>query len=170
MSKSDHLNYFAYGSNMSLRRLRARVPAAQALGRGILHGHELRFHKRGRDGSGKCDAFEVENTRARVIGALFSIPQEGKAALDLVEGLGAGYEEKQVSILVGDGDQQHEAVTYYATDIHSDLLPYCWYRQHVLTGAREFELPPHYVEVIANTPYTADPDAGRRLRELAMYT
>ena len=154
---------------MSLRRLRARVPSAQAIGRGILQGHELRFHKRGTDGSGKCDAFRVDNSDARVIGALFSIPTDGKAELDRVEGLGAGYEDKSVSIVTTDGNRQL-AVTYYATDIQSDLLPYCWYREHVLTGAREFDLPPDYVAAISTTPFTADPDTGRRIRELALYT
>jgi gamma-glutamylcyclotransferase len=49
--------YFAYGSNMSLSRLRERVPSAEAVGCFSLNGHDLRFHKLSKDGSGKCDAF-----------------------------------------------------------------------------------------------------------------
>jgi hypothetical protein len=50
------MQYFAYGSNMSLRRLRTRVPSAVKLGNATLFGHQLKFHKRSQDGSAKCDA------------------------------------------------------------------------------------------------------------------
>ena len=52
----NQIVYFAYGSNMSQRRLQARVPSATFLGIGILLGHALAFHKISKkDGSGKCD-------------------------------------------------------------------------------------------------------------------
>ena len=41
----DHVKYFAYGSNMSLVRLRERVPSAERLGVFILAEYQLRFHK-----------------------------------------------------------------------------------------------------------------------------
>ena len=53
---SATLLYFAYGSNLHPERLRERVPSAESLGVARLEAHVLRFHKRGRDGSGKCDA------------------------------------------------------------------------------------------------------------------
>jgi hypothetical protein len=165
----EQLHYFAYGSNMSLQRLRARVPAAQPLGSGILYGHELRFHKRGRDGSGKCDAFQVDKRNARVIGALFSLPQDGKAELDRIEGLGGGYEQKMVSVARPDGSYSR-AMTYYATDIGETLVPYCWYRQHVLAGAREFALPDDYIEAIASVPINRDTNQARWEKELSLYT
>ena len=49
------LLYFAYGSNMSSVRLRARVNSAQPLGVARLPGHRLRWHMHSLDGSGKCD-------------------------------------------------------------------------------------------------------------------
>lgn len=57
---NGNILYFAYGSNMSSARLRARVPSCRPIGIAFLPGHELRFHKRSKDGSGKCDAFQVE--------------------------------------------------------------------------------------------------------------
>ena len=167
MTKS--LNYFAYGSNMSLRRIQARVPEAQPLGSGILSGHELRFHKRGRDGSGKCDAFEVGNANAAVVGALFSLPETRAEELDLIEGLGHGYDKKLVSILRPNG-RRTRAFTYYATNIVEKLLPYCWYRHHVLTGAQEFSLPDDYIENIASVPIKRDTNLARRKREMSLYT
>jgi hypothetical protein len=166
MRRSIH--YFAYGSNMSSRRLIARVPDARPLGTGVLGGHELRFHKRGKDGSGKCDAHQVDRDDARVVGVLFEVSPEGKTILDRIEGLGAGYEEKLVTVTTPDGNRTL-AHTYYATDIADGLLPYCWYRHHVLSGAREFGLPADYVRSIASVPHVSDGDAVRRAREVAIY-
>jgi gamma-glutamylcyclotransferase len=164
----EFIHYFAYGSNMSSRRLVARVPDARSLGTGVLRGHELRFHKRSRDGSGKCDAHQVDRDDARVIGVLFKVSPEGKTVLDRIEGLGAGYEEKVVTVSMPDGNLTM-AHTYYATDIADGLLPYCWYRHHVLAGAREFGLPADYVQSIARVPHVSDDDAGRRTREMSIY-
>ena len=42
----DTFLYFAYGSNMSERRLRKRVPSAKVVGTGILKNHCLTFQKK----------------------------------------------------------------------------------------------------------------------------
>jgi hypothetical protein len=165
---NDSIHYFAYGSNMSTRRLAARVTGIRPVGSGVLLGHELRFHKRGRDGSGKCDAFRVSRDDARVIGVLFTLPRESKVELDHIEGLGAGYEQKTVSVITPKGSHT-EAMTYYATDFADELLPYCWYRHHVLVGAREFDLPADYVRTVASVPFTRDRDPERREREMSIY-
>lgn len=59
--------YFAYGSNMLTERLIARTPSARPVGTSLLPGHRLTFHKRGRDGSGKCDAFETAHLHRRLL-------------------------------------------------------------------------------------------------------
>ena len=43
------MHYFAYGSNMSVARLRMRTPSARKVGLFRLASHDLRFHKRGAD-------------------------------------------------------------------------------------------------------------------------
>ena len=162
------LHYFAYGSNMSIRRLAARVSGARPRGSAILEGHELRFHKRGNDGSGKCDIYATDREDARVFGALFTLPAGDKIILDRIEGLGAGYEEKVVPVIGTDG-RRSQAVTYYATDITDALRPFCWYRHHVLAGALEFDLPQDYIRTIVTVPYTDDRDDARRAREMSIY-
>jgi hypothetical protein len=162
------LNYFAYGSNMSLRRLRARTPGVAPLGPARLGGHELRFHKRGADGSGKCDAFEVGAASALLHGVLFRLPLTEKPALDRIEGLGSGYGEKTVTVQTHDGGW-HQAVTYVAIDIAAHLKPFDWYRHHVVTGAREFGLPPDYVDAIRAVEAVVDRDISRSARERAVY-
>jgi hypothetical protein len=69
------MKYFAYGSNMSLARLQARTPSARRLGTAVLESHDLRFHKAGKDGSGKCDVVHTGGAEC-VYGVLYEIDAE----------------------------------------------------------------------------------------------
>jgi len=160
--------YFSYGSNMSIRRLTERTPSAGFVAVARLPGHELKFHKIGRDGSGKCDAAMTGDDDNMVIGVVFDFPASEKPILDRYEGLGAGYQEKSV-IVVPQTGKALEAVTYYATRIDPLLHPFHWYKQHVVTGATENSLPEHYVARIAAVESIADPMAGRHAEELKIY-
>ena len=163
------MNYFAYGSNMSLARLQKRVPSAGKIGSCVLRGHVLRFHKQGKDGSGKCDAFETRNIDDYLIGVLFRIDSRQKARLDAIEGLGYGYEEKWVSVRHQSG-AQYQAATYYATRIDGALKPYSWYKNHVLVGAREATLPEDYIGGIEAVEHIEDPDSMRDEIERAVHS
>ena len=160
--------YFAYGSNLSFRRLRARAPSAKVKGTFYLPKFDLLFHKRGRDGSGKCDAFYTGREMDVVHGRVFEISQSDKAALDLCEGLGRGYELKQVEVQ-GIDNQTCTAIMYVATNIEHDLLPFCWYRRHVLVGAKEAKFPSNYIEQKILVTCRRDTDSNRRETELSLY-
>lgn len=169
LTKQDnYLSYFAYGSNMSLARLRQRAPSAQPLGPHSLAQHSLRFHKVGTDGSAKCDAFYTGNPEDQLHGALYLIDKLDRADLDKAEGLHVGYELKTVWLDTGQGHQV-SAFTYYATRLDADLQPFSWYLQHVTIGAQESQLPDHYIDAIKSTPSIADPNPHRSDRELAIY-
>ena len=144
MSRERTYRYFAYGSNLSTERLRARVPSARARGRGRLLHHALRWHKIGRDGSGKCDIVPT-SAPSVVWGVLFDVAQDEKPALDAVEGLGIGYFEKEVRIVTDDGECL--ALTYHANPARIDaaLRPFDWYKDYVVRGAREHGLPADYI-------------------------
>ncbi len=162
------MKYFAFGSNMSSRRLRQRVPSAKPLGTYSLERHELRFHKYNEDGSGKCDAFFTGNNSDVVFGVLYEIDESEKAALDRVEGLGHGYNEKVVSIRGAEGNVE-KAVTYYATKLDELLLPYTWYKEHVLAGAREANLPSEYIAGIEAVEAVRDPDRKREAEQHSIH-
>ncbi len=162
------IHYFAYGSNMSVSRLRQRVRTARRIGLCRLDSHQLRFHKAGKDGSAKCDAHETGEPAHFVLGSLFAIDAATKPYLDEAEGLGRGYEEKRVTVIDESG-QGFEAFTYYATSIDESLRPFSWYLNHVLIGARECGVPAGYLELIAQTLCIEDPDATRDKRERAIY-
>ena len=149
--------YFGYGSNMSTERLRARAPSASARGRGRLLHHALRWHKRGSDGSGKCDIVPTDAPSV-VWGVLFDVACADKPALDAAEGLGHGYFEKEVRVVTDDGECT--ALTYHANPerIDSALRPMAWYKDHVVRGAREHGLPADYINAldrVATSPRTA---------------
>ena len=160
--------YFSYGSNMSVKRFKDRVPSAETKCIATLKGHELRFHKKSKDGSGKCDAYETSNPAHAVIGVVFKILETEKPQLDTKEGLGHGYDQKLV-ILTTEAGEAIKAVTYYATKVDSNLKPYQWYLHHVLIGAEENGLPEDYVQNIRSISSIADPKTERHDREMAIY-
>jgi len=166
MTMPDSLHYFAYGSNMSLARLRARTPSAMRLGLCQLPGHDLRFHKIGRDGSGKCDAYATGDPGHCVAGALYTLDAGEQAALDAVEG--PGYARKQVLVIDAQG-REVSAFTYCAIAIDTALKPYSWYLNHVLVGARELPVPAAYLARLAAIDCTEDPDAARAAIEWAVH-
>ena len=163
------MKYFAYGSNMSLARLRGRAPSAVSLGPHELRGHDLRFHKAGRDGSAKCDAFHTGREDDLVLGVLFDIDPADKALLDAAEGLGDGYEETVVTVVSTEGIPV-AAMTYVATRIDANFRPYSWYLNHVLVGAREASMPANYIESrIRAVEPVDDVDEARDAKERAIH-
>ena len=159
--------YFAYGSNMSHARLCARIQQASSIGVYSLARHQLRFHKAGTDGSAKCDAYFTDSTDHLMEGVLFEIEETAIEILDRVEGLGAGYGRKTVTVF--DGRQTLEALTYFATELDPSMRPFTWYKEHVLVGAREAGLSPGSIAGIEAVQAIRDVDRDREHRELAIY-
>ena len=160
--------YFAYGSNMSVRRLKKRVSSAEPLGMGWLPKYKLMFRKRSQDLSGKCDVVPAEACRA--FGVLFEIDSSQEERLDQCEGLNGGYLKKACNVQVGEG-QCMPAFTYYAHPKHVDdnLRPYTWYLNHVIIGAEEASLPETYVREVRSTESIKDADQEREKRERKLY-
>ena len=160
--------YFAYGSNMSIKRIKARLPSVEKVGIFSLAQHKLAFHKKGDDGSAKADAYFTANSNDKIIGLVFRLTSSDIEILDKIEGVGAGYEQKQVTVF----NEQNEsllALTYYATKIDSTLKPYPWYHHHVSIGATQASLPESYIESIESITTNQDPDAKRQQREMFIY-
>jgi len=160
------MNYFAYGSNLLTRRLRERVRSARPIGKVTLNLHRLAWHKISRDGSGKCDIAPDPN--GTVWGVVFEIDSQEKHILDGAEGLGYGYDEKEVTVTIDGVDVQ--ASTYFATQIDPGTLPYHWYKALVLAGAREHGLPREYVSSIERVRSIEDTDDVRRRKHQAILT
>lgn len=162
--------YFAYGSNMSTLRLKQRTASARPVARARLPGHRLAFHKFSKvDLSGKCDIPQSDDPEHYVIGVVFEIDPREKTLLDSIEGLGKGYEIKEVTV-IGENNNRYRAFAYYATKIDSRLKPYHWYKEHVLRGAREHGFPIDYIDWLEEIESINDPDPDRSIAQLGIYT
>jgi gamma-glutamylcyclotransferase len=160
--------YFAYGSNMSPRRLRSRTPSAEMVGLFTLQGHKLKFHKVGKDGSGKCNAWNSGSREDIVEGVVFKLDENQVADLDKAEGLGYGYEKRWVEVESDDG-MRVRVFAYFATRVDDDLSPFSWYLEHVLRGASHAGLTERYIAAIGKVSAIADPDKARERAELDIY-
>ena len=135
---------------------------------GWLPDHRLAFHKRSKDGSGKCDV--VPSDTCTVYGVLFAIDAKQETTLDYHEGLNRGYRKEKVKVRVSD-ERCMSAILYYADNASVDptLKPYTWYLKHVRIGAEEASLPETYIERIRTTESIEDRNQDRERRALSLY-
>lgn len=159
------MKYFAYGSNLLTRRLTdpLRAPSAVAQGIATASGFVMRFHKIGTDGSGKCTLIATGNDADIVYGVLYEFADADLPGLDREEGVHlGGYARSSIRVRLLDG-KTAEAMTYIAGDRYLDAacVPFDWYRDLVVAGAREHGPPPAYVRELERTPAVPDPDAAR---------
>ena len=166
---SEPAEYFAYGSNMATARLRERMPSAKPLGVATLPGHALRFHKRSKDKSAKCNALASSDGDSVVFGVLFSFDPAERGKLDAAEGAGKGYDARIVTVVNHKG-RRRKVLTYLASADHIEdgLKPYDWYRDFVLAGGREHGLPPDYIaQYIESVETIEDLDKTREANQRA---
>jgi len=127
-----------------------------------LSGYMLSFNKRSTDKSGKGNIIESEYPDHVVHGVVFRIDISDKPQLDKAEGLGKGYSEVEVQVTCSD---KVRLVFAYIADpdyIDNTLLPYDWYKDMVLAGAKEHSLPADYIAELAKIQSIMDMDPKRR--------
>lgn len=157
--------YFGYGSNMPKARIEERLGPCERLGAAFLSGWRLAFHKWSMDGSGKCDAVLTGRPDDRLWGALDRLTDDQMEALD---GYEVGYDRRMVEVSLDGGTRN--AMVYVAREDRVDpsLRPYHWYKEFVLAGARELDLPRDYVASIEAVTSCPDPCRARADRNRAL--
>lgn len=112
-----------------------RIPEARSLGRARLKGYAFTCNKVGRDGTAKAN---VEATRAEdVWGVLYELTATNLDTLDRYEG---GYRRVRVSAELPSGDSV-ACDLYVSTQTSTKLVPSRAYRDRMVRGAREHDLP-----------------------------
>jgi hypothetical protein len=100
-----------------------------------------------------------------MFGVVYEIDDQKMSVLDRFEGEGHGY--KRIDVLVELHAAPTPAVTYRATLIEQGILPYDWYHDLVLAGARQHNLPTTYVRTLEMQPVQCDQDEVRAASERA---
>jgi len=162
------MKYFAYGSNMLTERLQDRVCSAKNPRPFALRGHQLRFHKKSADCSGKCNIVATARDGDVVHGVLFEVDDAQMSTLDNHEGVGYGYRRDEIAVSLG-GTRMKASVYVAENDAIDDALtPYRWYYDLVLAGAEQHALPRDYVAGLRAVPCTHDPKPNRKTRLKAL--
>lgn len=162
------IHYLAYGSNLHPFRLMQRVSSAKPIGVVPMPGKRLTFHKRSQDGSGKCFFFESGDAHDIMYGVVYEFDAAEKSNLDALEGLGKGYNEQLVAVPLNGETYQAHIYVAASTHIDASLVPYDWYKEMVLLGARYHELPSEYVAAIESVASVPDLDPKRTARNEAI--
>ncbi|WP_104201671.1 gamma-glutamylcyclotransferase family protein [Billgrantia saliphila] len=126
--------YFAYGSNMNVARVEARIGVVRRALAGVLHGHALRFDKASRI-AGLAHANVVPASGERVEGALFELLHpEQIERMDPYEGYPHDYQRQRRAIVTAEG--AIEAWVYIAAPgtTADALRPASEYLAHLLAG------------------------------------
>ncbi len=155
------MKYFAYGSNMYSRRLAERISSCRFHAVAWLPEYRLAFHKRGSDGSGKCDVVYTGNPGDTVPGVVYEIGEADRRILDAIEGVGRGYLGTSRDVVVAG---KRATVYLYVTDeraVDETVRPFCWYRDFVLAGAREHGFPEAYLRMLEGVGCDPDPRPER---------
>ncbi len=136
---------------MNTEWLRSRVPSAKTIGRARLLDKRMVCNKKSKDSSGKANL--IDSPGNVVWGVLYEIDSAELGNLDKAE---RSYKRKALQVLNEQGDTI-SAEVYISTKITTDPTPYDWYKNLILQGAQEHQLPGDYVEYLQRLPSKPDP-------------
>lgn len=164
------MKYFAYGEKMFSPDLLALLPGAICCGVAKLMGYKLLFHCKGEaDPSGKCNIIPSKDPSSVVYGVLYNITEQERCLLDQREGIGRRAEIIDVRVFSWPSEKTEGefAFTYIAhkDNIFEDLVPYQWYKDRVIEGAKRHCLPEEYIYSLQQIAAMLDPNIQRATKE-----
>jgi len=130
------MNYFAYGSNMDVARMKKRGIAFSKRCAAHLYSYRLDFNKVAQRNPREGKANIVVDDSGLVEGALYDIEATSLPELDKFEGYHEHYLKIPVKLLIPADSQQVCAITYIANPdkIKDGLKPCKEYLNHLLAG------------------------------------
>ncbi|XP_046662516.1 gamma-glutamylcyclotransferase-like [Homalodisca vitripennis] len=153
--------YFAYGSNLLMKRIHINNPSASRIGIGKLKHYRLDFNYKSKRWGGAA-ATIVPDSGSCVWGAMWEIHNDNMSSLDRQEGVSQGvYEVVTASVERPDGATV-QCRTYQLVDQPPALSegeslpphrqPSKVYMDTIVAGAEESGLPAYYIEQLRNIP------------------
>jgi gamma-glutamylcyclotransferase (GGCT)/AIG2-like uncharacterized protein YtfP len=148
----EEMLYFAYGSSMDFEQMKARCPAAEAVGVGWLPDHILCFPRN--SAKRQCGVASVEPRQGHhTWGAVYRLTANCLAALDKNEGFSPNrpeqensYNRVEAEVIVG--GTATKVMTYLAVRQDEPPLPSLAYISQLRRGARHHGLPSGYSEFL----------------------
>ncbi|MGC9189763.1 MAG: gamma-glutamylcyclotransferase family protein [Conexivisphaera sp.] len=144
--------YFAFGSNMSTRRMKKAIGQWNDARRAILRGYEAGFFSYSQQwGCGVLDLVEREG--ANVPGVAYLIDEERANVLDRYEGVPSIARRLHVRVEV-EGLGEVDAYTYVMVDRRKFVQPSNAYLDSLVSGLREWGYGERVEEILrkARTP------------------
>ena len=130
------MNYFAYGSNMDVRRMKKRNVTFRERRAAYLCGYRLEFNKVASDNPLKGYANIVPDHSSLVEGALYEIDVTSLLKLDKCEGYPNHYLHIPIKVLLPNESREFCAITYIAnpSKVRGGLKPSREYLCYLLAG------------------------------------
>jgi len=145
-NNNDNFLYFAYGSNMSEERLKEREIGFEKYNIGYIENMKLIMNKKSIDGSAKANI--VKTNGETVWGVLYRIDSRFKQSLDRFEG---NYQSEILDVNLCESCSV-KALTYTSNYTTEDQRAYDDYKEIIIQGALEHNLPEYYVELLKKIP------------------
>lgn len=138
--------YFAYGSNMLMSRLLARISPIKKVGNAKAIGWRVVFNKRSKDGSGKANLILAPEHETP--GVLYEID---KLVLDKLDKFEKGYDRTSIEVY-SESEKPINTITYISRITIDPPVALDAYKQLVITGARENNLSEDYIQYLQQLP------------------
>jgi cation transport regulator ChaC len=142
--------YFAYGSNLLVEQIEARIGCILQVIRSRLRGYCFGFTNR--DESGQIYANIVPEPNGEVWGVVYLCDNEALEKMDSFEGVADGcYRRIPVTVELDSGERI-EAIAYISGDefVSPPGKPSDEYLDRILSGARHRGLPEEHIRMIEN--------------------
>lgn len=160
------MKYFAYGEKMFSPNLLNIIPKATHCGVAKIMGYKLFFHRKSQnDISGKCNIIPVKDPASEVYGVLYQLTDLERCVLDKEQSL--GHRSQAINLRVfpveGASTEGEFAFTYVCEkdNVFEDLVPYSWYKEMIIEGAKEHNLPEDYICFLQQIASMQDPNIHR---------
>ena len=149
------VNYFAYGSNMSLAQMRERCPEHERVGIALLPDHALCFPRS--SPVRLCGVAGIEErSGSEVWGVVYRLNEKDLTALDRREGCDPArafhenrYNRHKVTVLLnGNRSRPLPCLTYLARPEPGEHVPSTDYMGRIIVGAEENNLPADYLKML----------------------
>lgn len=116
------------------------------------------FNKLSANGSGNANL--VASPGDVIWGVLYERNDSDVEQLDRIE---QGYQRIKIQVWKPD-EETLEAVTYQSTQLTDDPVAYDWYKDVLITGAREHHLPQDYITYLEQLPAKPDKTTSKPVR------